>query len=147
MNPTRVQRRNLHLKPSGLGGEDVNKPYINAASFASFLDLDDGRLLFVSNIRVIGDGVFCHGFYRSPGADTVTTGRQAVNAIYAAIISLAVAPGTEIPPGLIDLSYIEKTANDRLAVGIGYTAGDYAASHKRKIYIRPFLFLFDVHLF
>ena len=24
MNPTGVQRRNLHLKPSGLGGEDVN---------------------------------------------------------------------------------------------------------------------------
>ncbi len=24
MNPTRVQRRNLHLQPSGLGGEDVN---------------------------------------------------------------------------------------------------------------------------
>ena len=23
MNPTRVQRRNLHLQPSGLGGEDV----------------------------------------------------------------------------------------------------------------------------
>src|SRR5215470_10274426 len=24
MNPTGVQRRNLHLQPSGLGGEDVN---------------------------------------------------------------------------------------------------------------------------
>src|SRR5262249_7035466 len=26
MNPTGVQRRNLYLQPSGLGGEDVNEP-------------------------------------------------------------------------------------------------------------------------
>jgi hypothetical protein len=45
MNPTRVQRRNLHLQPSGLGGEDVKLACLSNRYFAEPLRKSAAKLL------------------------------------------------------------------------------------------------------